>query len=324
NIAVFVKPARVSRGDRLVLNTDALLATDGTDRPEELMYIVTAPPAHGHLEYVRHPGVPISTFSQMDVVANLVAYVHDNRADQPTDSFHRNGTFSLEVELTDRVLPSLSRNQGLTVPQGASVILGPGALTLSDPDTPPGRLVFVVHEPPRYGRLTLAGGGGGFAAALLASGSNFTQRQLEELAVRPLDNAAPEVVNLRPLWKAELLADRRYGIFLSSRELRARDGQSGDEEVRFCVVRPLYFGYLENTTTGDFVEHCFSQTDLNRRTIVYVINTAVESLSDSLEFKVSDPLGNVGAPHTLELRWSSMELSQSRYSVCEDQGTVSL
>jgi len=82
-----MQPARVSRGDRLVLNTDALLATDGTDRPEELMYIVTAPPAHGHLEYVRHPGVPISTFSQMDVVANLVAYVHDNRADQPTDSF---------------------------------------------------------------------------------------------------------------------------------------------------------------------------------------------------------------------------------------------
>ncbi|KAG7255643.1 hypothetical protein CRUP_008469 [Coryphaenoides rupestris] len=244
------------------------------------MYIVTAPPAHGHLEYVRHPGVPISTFSQMDVVANLVAY-------------------------------------GLTVPQGASVILGPGALALSDPDTPPGRLVFVVHEPPRYGRLTLAGGGGGFAAALLASGSNFTQRQLEELAVAYRHDGGPAQID-------RFTFTARYGIFLSSRELRARDGQSGDEEVRFCVVRPLYFGYLENTTTGDFVEHCFSQTDLNRRTIVYVINTAVESLSDSLEFKVSDPLGNVGAPHTLELRWSSMELSQSRYSVCEDQGTVSL
>jgi len=56
--------------------------------------------------------------------------------------------------------------------------------------------------------------------------------------------------------------------------------------------------YLISYPAGDFVEHCFSQTDLNRRTIVYVINTAVESLSDSLEFKVSDPLGNVGAPHT--------------------------
>ncbi|CAL8326972.1 unnamed protein product [Lota lota] len=370
NIAVFVRPVKVSRGDRLVLSTDALLATDGTDRPEELQYIVTAPPLHGHLEYVRHPGISIGTFSQMDIVANLVAYAHDSRASDPTDTFQfvisngktsRNGTFALGVELTDRVLPSLLRNEGLTVPQGSSIILGPGALALSDPDTPPDGLVFVVHDPPQYGRLTLAG------AAPLGSGANFTQRQLEELGVtyrhdggpsqidrftftasdstgrgflmggrlqtepvaftvqvRPLDNTAPEVVKLQPLWKAEPLADGRYGIFLSSRELRARDGQSRDEEIRFCVVRPLYFGYLENHTRGDFVEHCFSQTDLNRRAIVYVINSAVESLSDSLEFKVSDPLGNVGPSHTLELQWSSVELSQSQYSVCEDQGTVSL
>ncbi|CAL8241709.1 unnamed protein product [Merluccius merluccius] len=372
NIAIFVKPAKVSRGDRLVLNTDTLLATDGTDRPEELIYIVTSAPASGHLEYIRHPGISITTFSQMDIVANLVAYVHDNRASNPTDSFQfvisngktsRNGTFALGVELTDRVLPSLTRNEGLTVPQGSSIILGPGALALSDPDTPPSGLVFVVQDPPQYGRLVLAGGD----TALLGSGSNFTQRQLEELGVsyrhdggpsqidrftftasdstqrgfllegrlqtepvaftiqvRPLDNTAPEVVKLQPLWKAELLADGRYGIFLSSRELRAVASQSKDEEIRFCVVRPLYFGYLEETTKGDFVEHCFSQTDLNKRTIVYVINTAVESLSDSLEFKVSDPLGNVGPSHTLELQWSSIELTQSQYSVCEDQGTVSL
>ena len=69
--------------------------------------------------------------------------------------------------------------------------------------------------------------------------------------VRPLDTTAPEVVTLQPLWKAEALADGRAGIFLSSRELRARDGQCRDEEIRFCVVRPLYFGYLENTTRGE-------------------------------------------------------------------------
>ncbi|CAL8384770.1 unnamed protein product [Arctogadus glacialis] len=376
NIAVSVRPVTVSRGDRLVLNTDVLLATDGTDRPEELQYIVTAPPLHGHLEYVRHPGIAIATFSQMDVVANLVAYVHDNRASEPTDAFQfvisngkttRNGTFSLCVELTDRVLPSLLRNEGLTVPQGSSILLGPGALALSDPDTPPEGLVFVVHEAPQYGRLMLATAAAAAAAGPLGPGANFTQRQLEELGltyghdggpalidrftftaadtsgrgflvegrlqtepvafvvqVLPLDSTAPEVVTQLPLWKAEALADGRSGIFLSSRELRAQDGQSRDEEIRFCVVRPLYFGYLENATRGDFVEHCFSQTDLNRRSIVYVINPAVGSLSDSLEFKVSDPLGNVGAAHTLELQWSSVELSRSQYSVCEDQGTVSL
>lgn len=87
NIAIFVKPVNVSRGERVVLTTDVLLATDGTDKPEELLYVITNPPAHGHLEYIKHPGVIISTFSQMDIGANLVAYIHDNQASKATESF---------------------------------------------------------------------------------------------------------------------------------------------------------------------------------------------------------------------------------------------
>lgn len=86
-IAVFVKPVKVSRGDRVVLTTDVLLATDGSVRPEELLYAVAAPPTHGHLEYVAHPGVAISTFSQLDVAASHVAYSHDNRGGSPRDHF---------------------------------------------------------------------------------------------------------------------------------------------------------------------------------------------------------------------------------------------
>lgn len=77
----------MSQGDRLVLTTDVLLATDDSDKPEELLFVITEPPAHGHLEYVTHPGRSISTFSQMDVAANLVAYVHDNRASRTTETF---------------------------------------------------------------------------------------------------------------------------------------------------------------------------------------------------------------------------------------------
>lgn len=82
-----MKPVNVSRGDRVVLTTDALLATDGTDKPEELLYVITNPPSHGHIEYITHPGLAITTFSQMDIAANLVAYMHDNRASTPTETF---------------------------------------------------------------------------------------------------------------------------------------------------------------------------------------------------------------------------------------------
>lgn len=82
-----MKPVKVIRGDRVTLTTDVLLATDGSDRPEELLYVVTRPPSHGHLEYVGHPGVAISAFSQLDVAANQVAYAHDNRGGSPREGF---------------------------------------------------------------------------------------------------------------------------------------------------------------------------------------------------------------------------------------------
>ncbi|KAM4537427.1 FRAS1-related extracellular matrix protein 1a isoform 1-T1 [Odontesthes bonariensis] len=369
NIAIFLKPVTVSRGDRVVLTTDVLLATDGSDKPEELLYVTTKPPAHGHIEYIKHPGLVISTFSQMDIAGNLVAYVHDNRASTATETFQfvvsngkttRNGCFEIRVEMVDRVLPSLTSNKGVTVPQGSAMILGPDCLSMSDPDTPPSALTFVLRQPPQYGKLAVAG-------TVLAAGSNFTQRDITELEVtykhdggssqidrftftasdttnqgflldgklhtepvfftvqiKPLDKSSPEVVKLLPLWKAERLADGRYGIFLSSRELKAEDSDSREEELIFCVVRPPYFGYLENITTGSFVSQRFSQMELNKRTIVYIINLDRESLSDSLEFRVSDPLGNMGPSHILEFRWSSVELSQPESSACEQQGTISL
>ncbi|CAI5682307.1 unnamed protein product [Oreochromis niloticus] len=369
NIVVFVKPANVSRGDRIVLTTDVLLATDGTDKPEELLYTITSPPAHGHIEYMKHPGLIISTFSQMDIAANLVAYVHDSRASTPKETFQfivsngktsLNGSFEIGVETVDRILPSLSSNKVLTLPQGASFILGPDYLSLSDPDTPPSTLTFVLSQPPQYGRLVLAG-------ETLSTGSNFTQRDIEELEVaykhdggpsqidrfsftgsdstnrgflldgllhrepvfftiqiRPLDKSPPEVVKLLPLWKAERLADGRYGIFLSSQELKARDINSREEELTFCIVRPPHFGFLENITTGGFVPQRFLQMELNKRCIVYIISLDTESLSDSLEFRVSDLLGNTGPRHLLEFRWSRVELLQTESSACEEQGTISL
>ncbi|XP_061565439.1 FRAS1-related extracellular matrix protein 1a isoform X2 [Cololabis saira] len=369
NIAIFLKPVNVSRGDRVVLTTDVLLATDGTDKPEELLYTVMSPPAHGHVEYVNHPGLVISTFSQMDVAANLVAYVHDNRASKTTEIFQfvvsngitsRNGTFEVRVEMVDRVLPSLTNNRGLTVPRGSAVILGPDSLSLSDPDTPPRALTFVLQQPPQYGQLLLAG-------TALTAGSNFTQRHIKELDVtyknnggpsqidrfsftaadsskrgflldgqlhtepvfftvqiKTLDKSSPEVVKLLLLWKAEVLTDGRHGIFLTSRELKAQDSDSTKEEIMFSIIRPPYFGYLENITTGGFVSQRFCQMDLDKRRIVYIISPDGESLSDSLEFRVSDPLGNTGPPHTLEFRWSTVEFSQSQSSACEAHGSISL
>ncbi|XDV17566.1 hypothetical protein PO909_023405 [Leuciscus waleckii] len=369
DIALFLKPVRSSRGERVVLTTDVLLAVDGTDKPEELLYVITVPPAHGHVEHIKHTGVKIQSFSQLDVAANLVCYVHDNRATSPKETLQfvvsngistRNGTLEILVEMADKVLPTLVHNTGLRVPQGSTITLTPDALFLSDPDSPHTALSYKVVHPPQYGQLLLKG-------QTLVAGSSFTQQNIQDLAVsythsggasqidrfrftasdstergflldgkvqtQPvfftlqieiLDSSAPQIAVLETLWKVELLKDGRYGIFISSRELKAQDKNSADGDLIYHILRPPYFGYLENYTNGEFVRHRFSQRDLNRRNILYIINSALDALTDSLEFAVSDALGKSGPSHKLEFSWASVELTRTEYIICESQGSVSL
>ena len=90
--------------------------------------------------------------------------------------------------MVDRILPSLSSNSGLSVPQGSSMILGPDCLALSDPDTPPNALTYVLAQPPQYGRLLLGG-------ATLTAGSSFTQRDIQELEVMYQHDGGPSQID---------------------------------------------------------------------------------------------------------------------------------
>ncbi|XP_032163780.1 FRAS1-related extracellular matrix protein 1 isoform X2 [Mustela erminea] len=89
DIVILVKPLVVSKGDRGFLTTTSLLAVDGTDKPEELLYVITSPPRFGQVEYVRYPGVPITSFSQMDIAGQTVCYVHKSKAAVSRDTFSR-------------------------------------------------------------------------------------------------------------------------------------------------------------------------------------------------------------------------------------------
>ncbi|KAL8178570.1 UNVERIFIED_CONTAM: hypothetical protein K2H54_052225 [Gekko kuhli] len=63
------------------------MATDGTGKPEKLLYGISVPPVHGQIEYINYPGMPISLYSQLDVVAQKICYIHDNSHEASKDSF---------------------------------------------------------------------------------------------------------------------------------------------------------------------------------------------------------------------------------------------
>ncbi|KAL6032019.1 hypothetical protein STEG23_008456 [Scotinomys teguina] len=183
DIVIHAKPLVVAKGDRGLLTTATLLAVDGADKPEELLYLITSPPQYGQVEYVHYPGVPITSFSQMDIAGQTVCYIHKRGAAVPGDSFRftisnglqtQHGVLEITLETVDRALPVVTRNKGLKLARGAVGLLSADHLQLTDPDTPPENLTFLLVQLPRHGYLYLRG---------QVLQRNFTQQDVDSRAV---------------------------------------------------------------------------------------------------------------------------------------------
>lgn len=86
SISIWTKAVTVRRGELVVLTTDVLHAEDGTDKPNDILYVITKAAAHGHVGYISTPRLAIDTFSQMDVAASRVVYKHDVVASAASES----------------------------------------------------------------------------------------------------------------------------------------------------------------------------------------------------------------------------------------------
>jgi len=153
----------VPSGGRRVINTDMLRASDDTNRPDQIIFRLTSPPRHGQV--VRPNGDAVNAFSQLELAAQTVLYSHADGGPEAEDSFQydvtnsqnrtRSGVFRITIKSLDQILPSLATNMPLTVRQTERVSLTSSNLNVHDPDTPTNRLVYVLTELPRHGRLTL-------------------------------------------------------------------------------------------------------------------------------------------------------------------------
>uniref|UniRef100_A0A8C7DVB6 Fras1 related extracellular matrix 1b n=1 Tax=Oncorhynchus kisutch TaxID=8019 RepID=A0A8C7DVB6_ONCKI len=366
DIVLVTRPVTLMEGERLILTTDILLATDGAARPGEMLYTVSVPPKHGHVHAVQRPGMPFLSFSQLDVAAQRVCYTHDNSHTAEQDSFSfvvtngissRSGSLHFAIEHSDRIPPSLNRNTGLQLTEGAVKSITPDHLELTDPDTAVGNLTYALTQPPQYGKLLLKGYPltlprftqtdinnmdlayqhyqGSLAqidrfSLMPSDGTNRGYLEYGQLKEEPLvftiqvehvDRNPPSLVTKRIPSTVENLSGGpgdKQGIYITSRDLQASDPDSPAQELEFTITRPPHFGYLENSLTG----RRFTQRDLEQRAVLYVIPTDMEVTGDSFEFRVTDPAGNTMLPEILQLTWSRVELSATCYRVCENAGML--
>lgn len=161
NLKVVNKLARVNENSLLVLTTDLLTATDGTTNSRNIRFTVTRPPEKGRLESTLFPGIPVKTFSQIDLAASRVRYVHtiddgtlyDGFVYHVTNSYQLlTRTFVISIEPIDDSLPVVE-SYGMVVSQGTQHVISVLMLRASDADTRPSKVTFILHQLPDNGQL---------------------------------------------------------------------------------------------------------------------------------------------------------------------------
>ncbi|KAK7166140.1 hypothetical protein R3I93_006042 [Phoxinus phoxinus] len=162
---VINKGVTLKEGGKVTLTTDLLSTTDINSPDEYLSFSITRAPSRGHLESTDLPGVPISTFTQLQLAGNKVYYIHTSDDEVKMDSFEfevTDGynpvfrTFRVSITDVDNKKPVLTINK-LVLGEGETKLITPFELTVEDRDTPDNQLRFVVTQVPVHGQLLFNG-----------------------------------------------------------------------------------------------------------------------------------------------------------------------
>ncbi|XP_064636452.1 FRAS1-related extracellular matrix protein 2-like [Lineus longissimus] len=155
-------------GGSVTLTTDIMSTSDLNTPDENLRFTLTKPPSRGHLESTDNPGIPITTFTQLELAGNKIKYVHTSNDEVKMDNFEfevSDGfnsvfqTFRISLSGVDNKKPVLMFAP-LKVKEGGSRLITPFELKAVDQDTPDESIIFQVTKLPTKGQLQLEGSNG--------------------------------------------------------------------------------------------------------------------------------------------------------------------
>ncbi|KAK5858567.1 hypothetical protein PBY51_002698 [Eleginops maclovinus] len=158
---VVSKGVSLREGGRVTLTTDLLSTTDLNSPDENLVFTVTRAPIRGHLECTDTPGMPIVSFTQLQLAGSKVYYIHTSDDEVKMDSFEfevTDGfnpifrTFRVSIVDVDNKKPVVTVNN-LVVTEGQIKLITPFELTAEDQDTSEKLLKFTVTQLPVHGKL---------------------------------------------------------------------------------------------------------------------------------------------------------------------------
>ncbi|KAJ7997493.1 hypothetical protein DPEC_G00229600 [Dallia pectoralis] len=158
---VVSKGVSLKEGGRVTLTTDLLSTSDLNSPDEHLVFTITRAPVRGHVECTDVPGMPIVSFTQLQLAGSKIYYIHTSDDEVRMDSFEfevTDGynpvfrTFRVAIVGVDNKKPVLTIH-GLAVTEAQSKLITPFELTAEDQDTSEHLLKFKVVQPPVHGKL---------------------------------------------------------------------------------------------------------------------------------------------------------------------------
>ncbi|XP_069098697.1 FRAS1-related extracellular matrix protein 3 [Pleurodeles waltl] len=158
---VINKGVTLKEGGKVTLTTDLLSTSDLNSPDENLRFSITRAPSRGHLESTDHPGVPITSFTQLQLAGNKIYYTHTSDDEMKMDSFEfevTDGynpvfrTFRVSITDVDNKKPVLTVHN-LVVNEGENKLITPFELTVEDRDTPDNLLRFTITQVPVHGQI---------------------------------------------------------------------------------------------------------------------------------------------------------------------------
>ncbi|XP_056323273.1 FRAS1-related extracellular matrix protein 2a [Danio aesculapii] len=158
---VISKGVSLKEGGKVTLTTNLLSTSDLNSPDENLVFTITRAPVRGHLESTDTPGMPIVSFTQLQLAGSKIYYIHTADDEVKMDSFEfevTDGynpvfrTFRVSIVDVDNKKPVLTVHD-LLVTEGQNKLITPFELTVEDQDTAEHLLKFKVSQLPIHGKL---------------------------------------------------------------------------------------------------------------------------------------------------------------------------
>jgi hypothetical protein len=332
----------VNEGGTGLITSARLSATDADNTPGQLMYTITSGPTNGT---VRVSGSPVSSFTQAQINANSVSYVH-NDSQTTSDSFAFTlsdgvntvpGTFSITVNPINDP-PIINTNAGLTVGEGDSGVITSAVLSASDVDNTPAQLTYTITSGPSNGAVQASG----------SPVSSFTQAQINTNSVSYVHDGSetisdsfaftlsdgtntvtgtfniavtsendPPVINTN----TGLTLDEGAAAPITSGQLSAIDPDNTPAQLTYTITTPPINGEVR---VGGSPANSFTQAEINAGSVSYQHDDS-ETTADNFNFTLSDGAGG-SVPGTFnitvippppDLVVSALSVSKTRLSLGE-------